>query len=123
QVFTVSSLPAARFRSLVNRLQYPDEAVAVAIALLRADFCYTANQEKSSSYRKPFMSILKKLNDVSVGKKLATGFVLVVILTIAVSAIGINTLSAFNERAGIVATASSVESKLLNARVEVNNFI
>ncbi|WP_303290093.1 methyl-accepting chemotaxis protein [Marinobacter sp. SS5-14b] len=68
------------------------------------------------------MSILAKLNDVSVGKKLGAGFAVLVLLTAAVAIIAINTLNAYNERSLIVAAASSAESYLLDARTDEKNF-
>jgi len=68
------------------------------------------------------MSIASSLNNISVGKKLAAGFAFVVILSVAIAALGINTLKEYHSRSLIVAAASSIESSLLSARVEEKNF-
>jgi methyl-accepting chemotaxis protein len=68
------------------------------------------------------MSIASTLNNISVGRKLAAGFTFVVILSVVIAALGINTLSLYNDRSLIVASASSAESSLLMARAEEKNF-
>ena len=69
------------------------------------------------------MAIMKTLNNISVGKKLAAGFAFVVILSSVIAAISINTLSLYHERSLIVAAASSAETNLLNARIEEIAFL
>jgi methyl-accepting chemotaxis protein len=68
------------------------------------------------------MSLLTKLNDVSVGKKLGASFAILVILTALIAVISITSLNAYNQRSLIVAGASSAESYLLEARTEEKNF-
>ena len=68
------------------------------------------------------MSVLAKLNDVSVGKKLGVSFALLVIISAIIAVFSYNTLSAYNQRSLIVAAASSAESYLLQARAEEKNF-
>lgn len=65
---------------------------------------------------------LAKLNNLSVGKKLGSGFTLLVILAAAISVISITTLNSYNQRSLIVSGASSAESLLLEARTEEKNF-
>lgn len=67
------------------------------------------------------MSILSKLNDVSVGKKLAGGFGLLVLLSAILVLISVVTLNSYRERSVIVATVSNAESNLIQARVEEKN--
>ncbi|PSF13773.1 methyl-accepting chemotaxis protein [Marinobacter shengliensis] len=67
------------------------------------------------------MSMLDKLNNVSVGKKLGAGFGLLVLLSAILVYISIDTLSAYNERSVIVATVSSAETNLVRARVQEKN--
>ena len=67
------------------------------------------------------MSILSKLNDVSVGKKLAGGFGLLVLLSAILVLISVVILNSYRERSVIVATVSNAESNLIQARVEEKN--
>ncbi len=68
------------------------------------------------------MTIANTLNNISVGKKLAAAFALVVILALVIAAFGINTLRLYHDRSLIVAGASSAEVNLLNARMAEKNF-
>lgn len=63
------------------------------------------------------------LNDMSVGKKLAAGFVTVVTFSIILIVLGLKTMSDYHQRSLIVGEASSAESYLLEARTEEKNFI
>jgi methyl-accepting chemotaxis protein len=69
------------------------------------------------------MAILKTINNISVGKKLAAGFAFVVVLAALIAVISINTLSLYHERSLVVAAASSAETDLLKARVEEIAFL
>lgn len=64
------------------------------------------------------MSLAKTMNNISVGKKLAGGFAVLVLLALVIAGLSIQTLSQYNERSLIVASASAVESNLLNARID-----
>ncbi len=68
------------------------------------------------------MSILARLNDLSVGKKLGFSFALLVLLTAVVAVEAIITLSTYNERSLIVASAGNAQSSLLDARTDEKNF-
>src|SRR5690554_1404946 len=68
------------------------------------------------------MSILARLNDLSVGKKLGFSFALLVLLTAVVAVEAIITLSTYNERSLIIASAGNAQSSLLDARTDEKNF-
>lgn len=68
------------------------------------------------------MSIAKTMNNMSVGKKLAGSFTLLVFLVLGLAALSIQTLSQYNQRSLIVAAVSSAESSLLDSRTEEKNF-
>lgn len=68
------------------------------------------------------MSLASRLNNLSVGKKLAGGFTLLVFLAVMIAVISIQTFSQYNERSLIVAAVSLAESSLLEARSDEKNF-
>ncbi|WP_342631630.1 methyl-accepting chemotaxis protein [Marinobacter alkaliphilus] len=67
------------------------------------------------------MSITAKLDNISVGKKLCTGFGLLVLISVVLVYISITTLDRYRDRSVIVATVSEAEIGLLNARVQEKN--
>lgn len=69
------------------------------------------------------MSALSWLNNVSVGKKLTTGFAVVLAFSIVLIFLGLNTMSDYRQRSVIVGEASSAESYLLDARTDEKNFV
>ncbi|MCL7942915.1 methyl-accepting chemotaxis protein [Marinobacter sp. ATCH36] len=69
------------------------------------------------------MSGLARLNDVSVGKRLTAGFVVVVAFSIVLIMLALKTMGDYRQRSVIVGEAASAESYLLNARTEEKNFV
>lgn len=69
------------------------------------------------------MSLSSAITNVSVGKKLAAGFVSIVLLAAVIALISINTLGRYHDRSQVVAMVSSAESSLLFARTEEKNFM
>ena len=69
------------------------------------------------------MATMNAFNNISIGKKLAASFALVVILVSVIAAFGINTLRLYHERSMIVASVSSAEGDLMDARVEEVAFL
>ncbi len=61
--------------------------------------------------------------NLSLGKKMASGFAVLILLTVLVGITGYLALSEFGERAGIVAQASAIEADLLEARLNEKNFL
>ncbi|WP_416395575.1 methyl-accepting chemotaxis protein [Allohahella sp. A8] len=61
-------------------------------------------------------------NRVSVGLKLAGGFIAVVVLAIVIAVTAAFALKGYADRSLIVADASAVEARLLDARIEEKNF-
>lgn len=86
---------------------------------------WISEQQKLIKYpdREPKMTIANTLINISVGKKLATAFAFVVILSTVIAGVGINTLNLYHERSLIVAATSSAESDLLSARIEEIAFL
>jgi methyl-accepting chemotaxis protein len=69
------------------------------------------------------MSLSSAITNISVGKKLAGGFVSIVLLTAVIALISINTLDQYHDRSQVVALVSSAESALLLARADEKNFL
>ncbi|WP_372972566.1 methyl-accepting chemotaxis protein, partial [Marinobacter sp.] len=68
---------------------------------------------------------LQKLStlNLSLGMKMASGFALLILLTILVGATGYIALDQFGNRAGIVADTAAIEADLLQARQNEKNFL
>src|SRR5690554_714087 len=74
-------------------------------------------QEKCSMFLSDMM------DNLSLGKKLAGGFALLLLLAMVISVISIRTISDYNERSMIVSAVSEAESELMNARIQEIAFL
>ncbi|WP_148864246.1 methyl-accepting chemotaxis protein [Marinobacter fonticola] len=68
------------------------------------------------------MQLGQRINNINVGFKLAGGFAVLVVLAIIISVTGAMALQSYADRSLIVAGASAIESRLLDARTDEKNF-
>lgn len=69
------------------------------------------------------MFLSDMMDNLSLGKKLAGGFALLLLLAMVISVISIRTISDYNERSMIVSAVSEAESELMNARIQEIAFL
>jgi len=69
------------------------------------------------------MALTQYYSNLSIGIKLATGFVLLIAIAVVIGLLGLFTINSYGDRSEIVTQASSIESALLEARTEEKNFL